>query len=43
MGGATGLIGDPSFKNAERDLKSIEEVNVDIEKQKQQCEKIARF
>jgi len=43
MGGATGLIGDPSFKNAERDLKSIEEVNVNIEKQKQQCKKLLDF
>ena len=38
MGGATGLIGDPSFKNSERDLKSLDEVRSNIDKQKKQFE-----
>lgn len=43
MGGATGLIGDPSFKNAERELKSIEEVSVNIDRQKKQFENLLNF
>lgn len=30
VGGATGLIGDPSFKALERDLKSVEEVATNV-------------
>jgi tyrosyl-tRNA synthetase len=33
MGGATGLIGDPSFKDNERVLKTAEEVQINIDKQ----------
>lgn len=43
MGGATGLIGDPSFKNSERDLKSLDEVRSNIDKQKKQFESLLRF
>ena len=30
MGGATGMIGDPSFKDSERVLKTVEEIQVNI-------------
>lgn len=36
MGGATGRIGDPSFKNQERDLKSDTEIDRNLEHQKTQ-------
>lgn len=43
MGGATGLIGDPSFKDEERQLKSNEEVEDNIAKQMRQFEKLLDF
>ncbi len=36
MGGATGRIGDPSGKDKERELKSEEELDANLERQKQQ-------
>jgi len=43
MGGATGLIGDPSFKDNERVLKTAEEVQVNIDKQMLQFQKLLNF
>ncbi len=43
MGGATGLIGDPSFKDNERVLKTAEEVQVNIDKQMLQFRKLLDF
>lgn len=40
MGGATGMIGDPSFKDAERELKTVEEINVNLEHQAAQFQKL---
>jgi tyrosyl-tRNA synthetase len=31
IGGATGMIGDPSFKDTERPLLSIETINQNVE------------
>lgn len=43
MGGATGRIGDPSFKDKERDLKSSEEVDRNLAFQKEQFKKFLDF
>ncbi|MCO6461633.1 MAG: tyrosine--tRNA ligase [Saprospiraceae bacterium] len=43
LGGATGMIGDPSFKDAERVLKTVEEVQVNIERQMKQFKKLLDF
>lgn len=43
MGGATGLIGDPSFKDAERTLKTPEEVQQNIDRQIVQFRKLLNF
>ncbi|MFZ1228629.1 MAG: hypothetical protein WAQ83_11490 [Saprospiraceae bacterium] len=43
MGGATGLIGDPSFKDNERVLKTAEEVQINIDKQMLQFRKLLNF
>ena len=40
IGGATGLIGDPSGKNAERNLQTVEAVNENAKRIKSQIEKI---
>ena len=40
IGGATGLIGDPSGKNAERNLQTVEAVNENAKRIKFQIEKI---
>lgn len=40
MGGATGRIGDPSFKDQERVLKSDEEIERNLEHQKNQFRKL---
>lgn len=40
MGGATGRIGDPSFKDQERALKSDEEIEKNLEHQKDQFRKL---
>lgn len=43
MGGATGRIGDPSGKDAERELKSFEELDRNIAHQKAQFEQLLDF
>jgi len=43
MGGATGRIGDPSGKDKERQLKSAEELDGNLEHQKKQMEKLLDF
>lgn len=43
MGGATGRIGDPSFKDKERDLKSYEELDKNLAFQKEQFTKFLDF
>ncbi len=43
MGGATGRIGDPSGKDAERELKSYEELDANIERQLKQVERMLDF
>ena len=40
MGGATGMIGDPSFKDKERELKNEEELEANLKHQKAQFEKL---
>ena len=43
MGGATGRIGDPSFKDKERDLKSYDELDSNLAFQVQQMHKFLDF
>lgn len=43
MGGATGRIGDPSGKDAERDLKSFEELDRNTAHQEQQVRQLLDF
>lgn len=43
MGGATGRIGDPSFKDKERELKTVEELETNLEHQKEQFRKLLAF
>lgn len=43
MGGATGRIGDPSFKDAERVLKSAEEIQINLEHQQKQFRRLLNF
>jgi len=43
MGGATGRIGDPSGKDKERQLKSYEELDSNLEHQIQQAKKFLNF
>ncbi len=43
MGGATGRIGDPSGKDKERELKSEEELDANLERQKQQFYRLLNF
>jgi len=43
MGGATGRIGDPSGKDAERELKTYEELDANIARQVAQVEKMLDF
>jgi tyrosyl-tRNA synthetase len=43
MGGATGRIGDPSFKDVERELKTTEELDKNLEHQKEQFRKLLDF
>ena len=43
MGGATGRIGDPSGKDAERQLKSYEELDYNLAHQAKQAEKFLNF
>lgn len=43
MGGATGRIGDPSFKDKERDMKTEEELDRNIAHQRMQFERLIDF
>ncbi|MDA0972303.1 MAG: tyrosine--tRNA ligase, partial [Bacteroidetes bacterium] len=43
VGGATGMVGDPSGKTAERQLLSIEEIQHNLDCQKKQLEKFLEF
>ena len=43
MGGATGLIGDPSGKDRERPLLAVEQVEANIERQKRIFERLLDF
>lgn len=43
VGGATGMVGDPSGKTAERQLLSIEDINHNLECQKKQLQKFLDF
>ncbi len=43
MGGATGRIGDPSFKDKERELKSYDELDRNLSFQKEQFKKFLDF
>ncbi len=43
IGGATGMIGDPSGKNAERNLLDMDTLNHNIACQKRQLEKLLNF
>ncbi|MCB9294811.1 MAG: tyrosine--tRNA ligase [Lewinellaceae bacterium] len=43
MGGATGRIGDPSGKDKERELKTYEELDANLEHQKNQVRKFLDF
>lgn len=43
MGGATGRIGDPSGRDAERELKSIEELERNMAHQKAQMQRLLNF
>jgi tyrosyl-tRNA synthetase len=43
MGGATGRIGDPSGKDKERELKSYDELDTNLEHQKNQMVKLLDF
>ena len=43
VGGATGLVGDPSGKSAERPLLDIETLNHNLNSQKKQLEKFLNF
>ncbi len=43
MGGATGLIGDPSGKDKERDLKTVEELELNTQQQEKQFRRLLHF
>lgn len=43
VGGATGMVGDPSGKTAERQLLNVEAINHNLECQKKQLEKFLDF
>ena len=43
VGGATGMVGDPSGKSAERNLLDLEQLNHNLEKQKNQLKKFLEF
>ncbi len=43
VGGATGMVGDPSGKSAERQLLSVEQIQANIEGQRKQLEKFLDF
>lgn len=43
MGGATGRIGDPSFKDTERELKSDDEIQRNLDHQESQFQRLLNF
>jgi tyrosyl-tRNA synthetase len=43
VGGATGMVGDPSFKNAERSLLAEDQIQANLEAQRKQLEKFLHF
>ncbi|MES2627621.1 MAG: tyrosine--tRNA ligase [Bacteroidota bacterium] len=43
VGGATGMVGDPSGKSAERNMLSKDDLNHNLESQKKQLEKFLEF
>ncbi|MBK8563911.1 MAG: tyrosine--tRNA ligase [Saprospiraceae bacterium] len=43
MGGATGRVGDPSGKDKERELKSVEELDANLARQQAQMKKLLEF
>lgn len=43
MGGATGRVGDPSGRDKERELKSLEELDANLARQQQQMMKFLEF
>ncbi len=43
MGGATGRIGDPSGRDKERELKTLEEIDANLARQKKQMMKFIEF
>lgn len=43
IGGATGMVGDPSGKSSERNLLDLEQLNFNLNKQKSQLEKFLDF
>lgn len=43
VGGATGMVGDPSGKSEERNMLSIEQININLEGQKKQLSKFLDF
>lgn len=43
VGGATGMVGDPSGKNSERQLMTVERIQYNLECQKKQLEKFLDF
>lgn len=43
VGGATGMVGDPSGKSEERNMLSIEQINFNLEGQKKQLSKFLDF
>lgn len=43
VGGATGMIGDPSFKSQERQLLSVDQIQYNLECQKAQIERFLDF
>lgn len=43
MGGATGRIGDPSGKDAERELKSYDELDANLQRQEAQFRRLLNF
>lgn len=43
MGGATGRIGDPSGKDKERELKSYDELDANLERQREEMRKLLDF
>jgi tyrosyl-tRNA synthetase len=43
VGGATGMVGDPSGKSEERNMLSIDQINFNLEGQKKQLSKFLKF